>query len=46
MMVLPAGVAAASAEPSVHYEPDWASLDKRPIPSWYTDAKFGIFIHW
>src|SRR5581483_4087828 len=28
------------------YEANWASLDARPIPSWYTDAKFGIFIHW
>jgi alpha-L-fucosidase len=28
------------------YEADWASLDKRPCPSWYLDAKFGIFIHW
>ncbi|XP_065918355.1 alpha-L-fucosidase-like isoform X2 [Dysidea avara] len=28
------------------YTPDWSSLDARPIPSWYEDAKFGIFIHW
>ncbi|HEU0121541.1 MAG TPA: alpha-L-fucosidase [Bryobacteraceae bacterium] len=28
------------------YEPNWESLDKRPTPSWFTDAKFGIFIHW
>ncbi|MCW3087963.1 MAG: alpha-L-fucosidase [Sediminibacterium sp.] len=28
------------------YQPDWASLDKRPVPQWFTDAKFGIFIHW
>lgn len=28
------------------YEPVWESLEKRPIPSWYEDAKFGIFIHW
>ena len=28
------------------YQPDWASLDKRPVPSWFTDVKFGIFIHW
>jgi alpha-L-fucosidase len=25
---------------------DWASLDSRPTPAWWTDAKFGIFIHW
>ncbi|MGC4101742.1 alpha-L-fucosidase [Ferruginibacter sp.] len=28
------------------YQPTWESLDKRPTPTWYTDAKFGIFIHW
>lgn len=28
------------------YEPKWESLDKRPIPQWFSDAKFGIFIHW
>jgi len=28
------------------YKADWNSLDKRPIPSWFHEAKFGIFIHW
>jgi len=28
------------------YQPNWASLDRRPIPVWWTDAKFGIFVHW
>ena len=28
------------------YEPTWASLDARPTPQWFHDAKFGIFIHW
>jgi len=28
------------------YQPTWESLDKRPLPSWYDEAKFGIFIHW
>ncbi|KZC12089.1 Alpha-L-fucosidase [Dufourea novaeangliae] len=28
------------------YLPNWSSLDSRPLPSWYNDAKFGIFIHW
>jgi alpha-L-fucosidase len=28
------------------YQPTWDSVDKRPTPQWYTDAKFGIFIHW
>ncbi len=28
------------------YDPTWESLDSRPIPHWFEDAKFGIFIHW
>ena len=28
------------------YSADWTSLDARPVPGWFTDAKFGIFIHW
>ncbi len=28
------------------YTPDWNSLDTRPLPQWYDDAKVGIFIHW
>ena len=28
------------------YEPNWESMDSRPTPSWFQDAKFGIFIHW
>ena len=28
-----------------HYTPDWDSIDSRPIPEWYNDAKFGIFMH-
>ncbi|XP_064628607.1 alpha-L-fucosidase-like [Lineus longissimus] len=28
------------------YQPNWESLDKRPLPAWYDDVKFGIFIHW
>ncbi|HRP33856.1 MAG TPA: alpha-L-fucosidase [Agriterribacter sp.] len=28
------------------YEPNWESIDSRPVPAWFTDAKFGIFIHW
>jgi alpha-L-fucosidase len=28
------------------YTPDWKSLDSRPIPAWFENAKFGIFIHW
>jgi alpha-L-fucosidase len=28
------------------YQPAWESLDSRETPQWFTDAKFGIFIHW
>src|SRR5215213_4562466 len=28
------------------YQPTWQSLDARPTPQWFKDAKFGIFIHW
>lgn len=28
------------------YEPNWESIDSRPLPEWYDQAKFGIFIHW
>lgn len=28
------------------YEPNWASLDSRPLPAWYDKSKIGIFIHW
>ena len=28
------------------YLPTWDSLDKRPLPSWYDQAKVGIFLHW
>jgi alpha-L-fucosidase len=24
----------------------WESLDRRPVPGWFDEAKFGIFIHW
>ncbi|XP_050414721.1 alpha-L-fucosidase [Patella vulgata] len=28
------------------YAPNWESLDNRPLPQWYDEAKLGIFIHW
>jgi alpha-L-fucosidase len=28
------------------FRPDWASLQHYRSPSWYDNAKFGIFIHW
>ena len=28
------------------YKAEWPSLDQRPVPAWFSNAKFGIFIHW
>ncbi|MBV9991984.1 MAG: alpha-L-fucosidase [Alphaproteobacteria bacterium] len=28
------------------YQPTLKSLNAHPVPDWYEDAKFGIFIHW
>jgi alpha-L-fucosidase len=28
------------------FQPEWSSLNNRPVPAWFRDAKFGIFIHW
>ncbi len=28
------------------FEPSLPSLNAHPVPAWYDDAKFGIFIHW
>jgi alpha-L-fucosidase len=32
--------------PAQSYQPNWESIDSRPVPAWFSDAKFGIFIHW
>ena len=28
------------------YKDNWESLSAHPAPKWFTDGKFGIFIHW
>ena len=28
------------------FEPNWQSIDSRPTPQWFSDAKFGIFVCW
>lgn len=30
----------------VKYEPNWNSIDSRPLPAWYDDVKIGMFINW
>lgn len=42
IMVLMSLVASTQCQ----YKPTWESLDSRPLPSWYDDAKFGIIMHW
>ena len=38
------GSSAAHQHP--RYEPNWDSLDSRPLPQWFDEAKLGIFVHW
>ncbi|MBI4908666.1 MAG: alpha-L-fucosidase [Acidobacteria bacterium] len=45
MPILLALILAANS-PAQTYQPAWESIDKRPTPAWFTDARFGIFIHW
>ncbi|XP_078722601.1 tissue alpha-L-fucosidase [Lampetra fluviatilis] len=28
------------------YSPNWESLDARPLPAWFDEAKVGVFLHW
>ena len=41
IFVLFAGICLAD-----RYEANWESLDTRPIPGWFNEAKFGIFVVW
>jgi alpha-L-fucosidase len=41
ILLLPASLSAQAK-----YTATWESIDSRPVPGWFTDAKFGIFIHW
>jgi len=34
------------SQEATKYEPNWNSLDTRPLPDWYDFVKLGIFIHW
>jgi len=31
---------------SAQYQPNWKSIDSRPLPQWFDEAKVGIFLHW
>lgn len=47
-LALFAGLTAFScfAAPVQHYTASWSSLRGHPLPEWFQNAKFGIFIHW
>ena len=45
-LLWPPLVLCALAMAAPRYEATWESLDKRPMPGWFQDARFGIFIHW
>lgn len=36
----------ASSASAQMYEPTWESVDRRRTPAWFSEARFGIFIHW
>jgi alpha-L-fucosidase len=36
----------ALPEATAEVKPRWESIDARPTPGWFQDAKLGIFIHW
>jgi len=46
IIVLALSLAGSVAAAQNKYQANWASLDSRPTPQWFLDAKFGIFIHW
>jgi len=39
-------VTGCTEKPKKLYKPTFESLETHPTPAWFTDAKFGIFIHW
>ncbi|MBW7865535.1 MAG: alpha-L-fucosidase [Candidatus Hydrogenedentes bacterium] len=39
-------MAVLSALAAPQYRADWESINSRPNPQWFEDAKFGIFITW
>ena len=45
-MALGPALRSVAAGSSGAYEPTWESIEKHPVPDWFHNAKFGIFIHW
>lgn len=45
-ILLPLALVASITAMAQPFQPEWSSLNTRPVPAWFRDAKFGIFIHW
>lgn len=45
-LLLPFFIFFVTSENEAKYTPDWKSLDSRPLPSWFDEAKIGIFMVW
>jgi alpha-L-fucosidase len=45
-LILAVALGSATSSRAASFEPNWESIDRRPTPAWFTEAKFGIFIHW
>lgn len=45
-LTISAGELTTQKPTKIKYEPTWESLNSRPIPPWFDEAKIGIFIHW
>ena len=43
---LTAAVGVSADVCAASYDANWESLNSRPCPQWWKDAKFGIFVHW
>ena len=46
ILIIPLIFTGCKEQSAKTYEPTWESLSTHPTPQWFSDAKFGIFIHW
>lgn len=37
---------AAPTDSTARFQPTWESVSTHTVPSWYDDAKLGVFLHW
>jgi len=45
-VMIPFALTIARQAQAQNYAPNWESIDKRPTPQWFDEAKFGIFVCW